>query len=607
MAIFNLSIKLSFVKSRKMMLLGSFLGVTSLTIAALLLFLYQYRTSIYPNIFIEEVPVGGLTQEQALQKIQDAQRSLPLQNITLTVDDIAIASTSAQLGAKSDFTSAVEAAYKYGRNGSMDQRLITLTNLFRQQENILIHTEYDLNELQLMISKLKESVDIEGFSPSAQLAYSGSSTSLTIDSGKDGRELEAEPTLQLLLEKLRKEDEKNDTLASLTLPALVASTSAQLSPDEVLQAQERAKKFIGKSVTFLEESDQSDALSQKLNDQEMINLLTFPLGYSNEKTALLLTTWEEKLSRLPQDAEFLYNPDTLVVEKFVPPLDGITLDTEKTQVMIFDLMRDVENGNEIAEEVVLPLANQPPLVTLADTNNLGINERIGFGDSYYSHSIPGRIHNVALTTKKINFTIVPPGAEFSFNKTLGEVSQRTGFRPAYVIKDGATILGDGGGVCQVSTTLFRSLLDAGLLITKRKPHSYRVGYYEQNSKPGIDATVYSGDVDLRFINDTDHHVLIYGETDSNNLYMKIELYGTSDGRTTEIKDFQQWDARPPLATQYIPDPSLQPGQLKQIDWSAPGLKTSFVHVVKDKDGNVMHEEKYASNYRPWAAKYLQGV
>ncbi|HCR81001.1 MAG TPA: hypothetical protein DIV47_00755, partial [Candidatus Pacebacteria bacterium] len=91
------------------------------------------------------------------------------------------------------------------------------------------------------------------------------------------------------------------------------------------------------------------------------------------------------------------------------------------------------------------------------------------------------------------------------------------------------------------------------------------------------------------------------------LYMFIEIYGPSDGRTTEIKDYQSWDPRPPLPTQYIPDSTLAPGQLKQVDWSAAGIKAKFTHIVRDKDGKIMRENEYYSNYRPWAAKFLQGV
>jgi vancomycin resistance protein YoaR len=207
----------------------------------------------------------------------------------------------------------------------------------------------------------------------------------------------------------------------------------------------------------------------------------------------------------------------------------------------------------------------------------------------------------------MNNILVAPGEEFRFNKTLGEVSKRTGYRSAYVISNGKTVLGDGGGVCQVSTTYFRAVLDAGLQVTLRRPHSYRVSYYELNQKPGIDATVYSGDVDFRFVNDTDHHILIRSSANSDDLYMKVEIYGTSDGRTAEIVDHKTWDLRSPPPPAYYPTTEIPAGTTKQIDWAVSGIKASFTHIVKDKDGETISEKEYYSNYVPWSAKYLQGI
>ncbi|MCA9373506.1 peptidoglycan binding domain-containing protein, partial [Candidatus Woesebacteria bacterium] len=412
MAIFNLSIKLSFVRSRKMVLLGSLLGITSLTIAGTLLFLYQFRNSIYPNISIENIPVGGLTKDQALQKILSQESELPAQTLELAVDNITLASESAQLGANYDTQSAIDTAYNFGRTKTLDKRLLTLAKLLTKKENIPVTVRYDLDALQLMTEKLKERVDIEGAAPEAQLAYSGSPASLTIEPGKDGRELAVEPTLQKILETLQ---ETSPETTRIHISALVASTSAKLDTDAITQAQQRATKYLDKNVSFSPQSENNSELRQTLNDQEMISLLAFPEGYSQEKIEILLTTWEEKISRPPQDAEFEYNPETWVVTKFVPDHDGLTLDTEKTQQQLETLLHDIEEEKELPEQLPLELISQPPLVTLAETNNLGINEKIGFGDSYYSHSIPGRIHNVALTTKKINLTLVPPGQEFSFN------------------------------------------------------------------------------------------------------------------------------------------------------------------------------------------------
>ena len=124
------------------------------------------------------------------------------------------------------------------------------------------------------------------------------------------------------------------------------------------------------------------------------------------------------------------------------------------------------------------------------------------------------------------------------------MSTATGFKQALIIKEGETILDDGGGVCQDSTTLFRAVLDAGLPITMWRNHSFRVGYYEQNSRPGFDATVFSPLPDFRFINDTPNFILI--QTKAANMKLEYDLYGTSDGREAVISNYAQWDASPLL-------------------------------------------------------------
>jgi len=89
--------------------------------------------------------------------------------------------------------------------------------------------------------------------------------------------------------------------------------------------------------------------------------------------------------------------------------------------------------------------------------------------------------------------------------------------------------------------------------------------------------------------------------------MKIEIWGTSDGRTTAITNHKTWGYSPPLPTVYIPDPNLPTGVKKQVDWAVSGIKASFKHTIYDKDGNVTDEDVYSSSYRPWSAKYLVGM
>ena len=206
----------------------------------------------------------------------------------------------------------------------------------------------------------------------------------------------------------------------------------------------------------------------------------------------------------------------------------------------------------------------------------------------------------------MNGTLVAPGEEFSFVKSVGDITRTTGYQTAYIISQGRTVLGDGGGVCQVSTTTFRASLDAGLPITERKAHSYRVGYYEQDSPPGIDATVFYPTADLKFLNDTGNYILIQEEVDTKKMSMKVSIYGTSDGRKSSVSKPRISNQSSPPASMYVDDPTLPAGTTKQIDWSAFGAKVAFDYKV-ERNGESIYEKTFVSNYQPWQAVYLRGT
>ena len=189
---------------------------------------------------------------------------------------------------------------------------------------------------------------------------------------------------------------------------------------------------------------------------------------------------------------------------------------------------------------------------------------------------------------------------------MGEISSATGYKPSYIIKNGRTVLGDGGGVCQVSTTLFRAILNAGLPIVERKAHSYRVSYYEQDAKPGFDATVFDPYVDLKFKNDTPTALLIQGVVDRKEKKVYFFIYGKKDNRKVYISTPKVYDVVPPPEPLYIEDPTLKKGVVKQIDFSAWGAKSVFTYRV-EKNGEVIFEKVFKSVYRPWRAVYLVGT
>ncbi|TSC54062.1 MAG: hypothetical protein LiPW16_168, partial [Microgenomates group bacterium LiPW_16] len=227
--------------------------------------------------------------------------------------------------------------------------------------------------------------------------------------------------------------------------------------------------------------------------------------------------------------------------------------------------------------------------------------------SFFRGSIAARVHNISLATLQLNGLLIAPGEVFSFNKAIGEVSATTGYKQAYVIKEKKTVLDDGGGVCQVSTTFFRAALASGLPIEERQAHAYRVAYYEQGGfGPGLDATVYAPRVDLKIKNDTEAFILIQTRVDTKNAVLTFEFYGTSDGRKASIAKPRIWDQVPPPPDLYQDDPSLPKGQVKQIDFAATGLKTAFDWKVT-RGEEILQNRTFNSNFAPWQAIYLRGT
>jgi vancomycin resistance protein YoaR len=562
-----------------------------------------YQDKIYPGVYINNISVGGMTPQAAMDIVS---AELPNHvsepsSISISSQGVTIASSAAELGWRHNVRDTVTAAEAIGKS-PFPYRMTTLVKTLLFPERFSTQAEFDPYLADTFLNVFKKQVDQPGVEPQATLRVSGNASTLDIHRGETGLAIDKETAVAML------QDQADQALVSIEVEPV--SVNYTLNDEEVTLAQQRATKLVGQKI-ILRSSDRAF----ELNDQDLISLLALPSGYRDAALRTQTNKLAAEINRPAQDATFEYNPDTLSVTQFVPHrtgldlVDGVVQDSIKTRMAEFEVMLagNTESQTTTPPEITLSIVETMPEKSLENSNELGIKERIGFGESRYEHSIPNRIHNVSLTASRVNNVIVPPGAEFSFNKTLGEVSAATGFRAAYVIRNGKTELGDGGGVCQVSSTLFRALLNAGLPITKRRQHSYRVTYYELNSEPGFDATVYSGDVDLRFVNDTGHHILIHTETDPEDLYMFVELYGTSDGRTTEIVNYRKWDYRPAPAAQYIPTTELPTGKVRQVDWAAAGIRTTFTNIVRDKNGNVLREDTYTSNYVPWSAKFLRGI
>lgn len=341
--------------------------------------------------------------------------------------------------------------------------------------------------------------------------------------------------------------------------------------------------------------------------QAYFNQIRLPKAYRAEADNLdkLLSTLKKETDIAPVNALFTFENGK--VSAFSLSRDGRVIDSTRLKEQLYqELIRNSANTKPSKIIMQVPIKVLKPEVTNENVNSLGIRELIGSGTSLFAHSIENRIYNIKLAAGRLNGVLIAPGEIFSFNKALGDVSAFTGYKQAYVIENGRTVLGDGGGVCQVSTTLFRAALSAGLPIAERNAHAYRVSYYEQDSGPGIDAAVYSPSVDMKFKNDTGAHILIQSYADTVNLRLNFYLYGAKDGREVVIGQPVILSTAPAPSPLYQDDPTLQKGVEKQVDFAAPGARVYFTRTVKKGD-KVILDDKFSSNYRPWQAIFLKGT
>ena len=327
------------------------------------------------------------------------------------------------------------------------------------------------------------------------------------------------------------------------------------------------------------------------------------IEYDNNELKDFLSTSEEKYNLPAKNALFKFEKGKVV--EFRKESDGLKILTEKF-LPDFDKAINELKTDSANKKVILKSEVIKPEIQLSDINEYGIEELIAEGMSDYTHSIPQRVHNLTLAASKFNGVLIPKGKTFSFNENVGDISSLTGYQPAYIIKEGKTVLGDGGGVCQVSTTLFRAALNAGLPIIERNAHAYRVGYYENDSQPGFDATVYSPTVDLKIKNDTPGYILIETYIDKDNNLLTFKFYGKKDGRRVEVSKATVYDVVPALPPKNQDDPTLKKGVTKQVDFAAGGAKAFFSYKVFQGDKTTI-DTKFYSNYRPWAAVYLVGT
>jgi vancomycin resistance protein YoaR len=321
---------------------------------------------------------------------------------------------------------------------------------------------------------------------------------------------------------------------------------------------------------------------------------------------LLLST-SEQVNSPPENPRFIFNDETRELDLLSEGKNSNTLDVEASMEMIQNALA---NGDHRA---FLSVDYLPPEVSDSSiAQELGITELVHQESSYFYGSDQARIHNIETAANQFHGLLIPPGETFSMANAMGEISLDNGYSEALIIYNGKTIEGIGGGVCQVSTTLFRIAFFSGFPIVERHPHAYRVSYYEKVSGnkrdanlAGLDATVYIPLVDLKFTNDTPYWLLM--ETYINRTASRLtwKFYSTYDRRIMKWTTTGPINTIEPKKPIYQLNTDLDPGEIKQIDWEAEGADVTVSRSVS-RDGEIFLEDTFFTRYEPWRAVYEYG-
>lgn len=408
--------------------------------------------TIYPNVLLDGVHVGGITPEAAALLLQSqGEEGFDGKSVTVELPmGESLTVTAEQLGLGGSPAAAAREAFAYGRDGGYIQNAINYVKCFwGQGVNILWRgSGVDTQALQQIVTDAAEPLNRRLDSAGAEITDEG----VTFTKGAGAMEVDVQELSDIIGLSFAQEDYENKEY----IPEIVGEANVELE-----------------------------------------NLYN-------------------EIYKAPENAS--YDKATGAIIQHVQGLD-----------FDMDAARTALDATQNGEEVFIPLTVIEPEINTAMMEEYLFRDLLSEKGTYYGEGVSGRNTNIQLASNAINGTVLLPGEEFDYNLCLGERTAAKGYQEAGVYANGRHSTGIGGGICQVSSTLYYCAMYADLDISERVDHYFPVGYLPM----GLDATVSWGGPNLRFVNQTDYPVKIVSWTSGGSIY--VEIWGTNlDGRYVEV-------------------------------------------------------------------------
>jgi vancomycin resistance protein YoaR len=551
---------------------------------------------VMTGVTLQGQPVGGLAQPELRDQLQQRYGAFLAAPLTLSFEGRTWSPSLADLGARLSLESAAADALAAGRRGDLRQRADELWSLYRAGGlDIAPRLSVDARTLQAYLSRVAAEVE----QPPQDAALSIAAGKVIPTPARGGRQVLVDETAIDILHALQ-------TLTPQTVVVRTRTLAPTLPDAQIAGAVADARTMLAAPLT-LRQGERTWVWEQ----ERLADLLAIDVSGGRMAIDVDPARMERAVAKLAQLVDSpsveprvaFRNGRLRIVE------DGRTGLRLKQPETVEALRAALRTSNHTVE---LPIEELTPQITAETLPTLGITDLVAEGKSSFAGSAEYRVTNIKAGAERMDGVLIPPGAEFSFNTQLGAVDESNGFVQGYAVVGNRTQLEWGGGVCQVSTTVFRTAFWAGLPITERHAHPFYISWYDEYSfpdqaAPGMDATIYTGVLDLKFVNDTERWMLMEAEADTAAQVLSVRLYGAPPTRSVKVIGPQVDRVIPPPSQPvYLSDASLPAGTLKQTDTARRGMDINVFRVIEE-NGRQSAPELFFTRFKAWPNVFVRGT
>ena len=535
------------------------------------------------GVRVAGIDLSGLGPATAALRLRNAASQLQARPIEVTAGRASTSLTRAAAGLELDVPATVAAAMAVGRQGIADRdRLRTWAGGVELPWRVRV----DDAKLSRLLADLDSRAGNAGREPSLRVR-GGVHPTVELVRGSAGTGVaEAAARAALTAAAGRLDD------AAIDLP--VTQRQPSVTPEVAAEALERARALLGAPVTVKVQSERS-----QLSPSELAPLVRSEAADGAMRVSLEQKGLDQLLRRKapfaytdPRDATFKVSGSKVSV---VPSVAGRSVRPGPASAALVAVA--TRGGGD--REVSLPIAAAQPKLTTAKAKALGVKQRVSSFTTTFSAADAPRVHNIGLIAAAMNHKLIMPNEVFSMNAATGQRTAAKGYRTAHVIVNGELVDGLGGGVCQAGTTMFNSVLLAGLPVVQRRNHSLHISHYPL----GRDATLNWPGTDLKFRNDSPYGIFITSNWSSSSL--TFTLWSTSRNYKVSLSTSPTRNFRSP-PTRYEDDPSMPKGTQEVEEPGSSGFDVTVYRTVS-QGGKVVRRDSFVSNYSPWTRIIRRGT